>query len=43
MEDPLFPFVKIAGMLLFKEMFKESDESIVERWIENAYWQYFTG
>ena len=24
-------------------MFKESDESVVERWIENAYWQYFTG
>ena len=24
-------------------MFKESDESIVDRWIENAYWQYFTG
>lgn len=30
-------------MLLLKEMFKESDESVVERWIENAYWQYFTG
>ena len=25
---------KIAGMLLLKEMFKESDESVVERWIE---------
>lgn len=24
-------------------MFKESDESVAERWIENAYWQYFTG
>jgi IS5 family transposase len=24
-------------------MFKESDESVVERWIENAYWQYFSG
>ncbi|WP_394799429.1 hypothetical protein [Flavobacterium psychrophilum] len=24
-------------------MFNESDESVVERWIENAYWQYFTG
>lgn len=34
---------KIAGMLLLKEMFKESDETVVERWIENAYWQYFTG
>nr|WP_293872566.1 IS5 family transposase [Flavobacterium sp.] len=34
---------KIAGLLLLKEIFKESDESVVERWIENAYWQYFTG
>jgi transposase, IS5 family len=37
------PIRKIAGMLLLKEMFKESDGSVVERWIENAYWQYFTG
>lgn len=40
---PSIPIRKISGMLLLKEMFKESDESIVERWIENAYWQYFTG
>jgi len=40
---PSIPIRKIAGMLLLKEMFKESDESVVEHWIENAYWQYFTG
>ncbi len=40
---PSIAIRKIAGMLLLKEMFKESDESVVERWIENAYWQYFTG
>ena len=40
---PSLAIRKIAGMLLLKEMFKESDESVVERWIENAYWQYFTG
>ncbi len=40
---PSVPIRKIAGLLLLKEMFKESDESVVERWIENAYWQYFTG
>ncbi len=34
---------KIAGMLLLKEMFEENDENIVERWIEDAYWQNFTG
>jgi IS5 family transposase len=40
---PSIPIRKIAGLLLLKEMFKESDESVVKRWIENAYWQYFTG
>ena len=40
---PSIPIRKIAGLLLLKEMFNESDESVVERWIENAYWQYFTG
>lgn len=24
-------------------MYNESDESVIERWIENPYWQYFTG
>lgn len=40
---PSIPIRKIAGMLLLKEMFNQSDESVVERWIENPYWQYFTG
>ena len=40
---PSIAIRKIAGLLLLKEMFKESDETVVERWIENAYWQYFTG
>jgi IS5 family transposase len=40
---PSIPIRKIAGLLLLKEMFNQSDESVVERWIENAYWQYFTG
>ncbi len=40
---PSIPIRKIAGMLLLKEMFKQSDESVVERWIENPYWQHFTG
>jgi IS5 family transposase len=40
---PSIPIRKIVGLLLLKEMFKESDESVVESWIENAYWQYFRG
>ena len=34
---------KIVGLLMLKRMFNESDESVIERWIENPYWQYFTG
>lgn len=30
---PSIPIRKIASLLLLKEMFKESDESVVERWI----------
>ena len=40
---PSIPIRKIAGLLMLKAMFKESDESVVERWIENPYWQFFTG
>lgn len=40
---PSVPVRKIAGMLLLKQMFGESDESVIDRWIENPYWQYFTG
>ena len=34
---------KMVGLLMLKRMFNESDESVIERWIENPYWQYFTG
>lgn len=40
---PFIPIRKIAGMLLLKEIFIETDESVVQHRIENAYWQYFTG
>jgi IS5 family transposase len=33
----------IVGLLMLKRMFNESDESVVDRWNENPYWQYFTG
>ena len=33
----------MVGLLLLKRMFNQSDESVIERWIENPYWQYFTG
>jgi IS5 family transposase len=33
----------IIGLLYLKHAFNESDESLLERWIENPYWQYFCG
>ena len=30
------PFIKIAGLLLLKDMFKESNEPVVKIWIENV-------
>jgi len=37
------PIRKIAGVLLLKRMFDESDESVLDRWVENPYWQFFCG
>jgi IS5 family transposase len=33
----------IIGLIYLKHAFNESDESLLERWIENPYWQYFCG
>ncbi len=40
---PSIPIRKIVGVVLLKRMFNESDESIVDRWKENPYWQHFCG
>jgi transposase, IS5 family len=40
---PSIPIRKIVGVILLKRMFNESDESVVDRWKENPYWQYFCG
>lgn len=40
---PSIPIRIIAGLLMLKYMFSESDESAIDRWIENPYWQYFSG
>jgi len=40
---PSVPIRTMVGMLLLKRMFNQSDESVVDRWLENPYWQYFTG
>jgi IS5 family transposase len=40
---PSIPIRLIVGVILLQRMFDESDESILERWVENPYWQYFCG
>ena len=40
---PGIPIRTVAGMLLLKRIFNESDESVIDRWVENPYWQYFCG
>ena len=40
---PSIPIRTIGGLLMLKELFDSSDERVVELWIENPYWQYFTG
>ena len=40
---PGIPIRKIAGIIMLKRMFNESDESVLDRWVENPYWQYFCG
>jgi len=33
----------VVGLLYLKHAFDESDESMVARWAENLYWQFFCG
>lgn len=40
---PSIPIRKIVGVILLKRTYSESDESVVDRWKENPYWQHFCG
>lgn len=40
---PSIPIRTMVGMLLLKQLHNQSDESVLARWVENPYWQYFTG
>lgn len=40
---PSVPIRRMVGLLLLKHIYNLSDEAIVSRWIENPYWQYFSG
>ncbi len=40
---PALPMRLIAGLLYLKHAYDLSDEAVCERWLENPYWQFFTG
>jgi IS5 family transposase len=40
---PATPTRMIAGLHYLKHLYDLSDEQVVERWVENPYWQYFCG
>lgn len=40
---PAKPIRLMVGLHYLKAVFGESDESVVEKWVENPYWQYFCG
>lgn len=40
---PPKPIRLMVGLLLLQHMHSLSDELVVERWVENPYWQYFCG
>lgn len=40
---PSIPVRTIVGLLLLKQMYNLGDETVVERYLENPYWQHFCG
>ncbi len=40
---PGVPTRLLVGLHYLKHSYNESDESVVEKWVENPYWQYFCG
>ena len=40
---PPIPTRLMVGLHYLKALYDESDESVVSKWIENPYWQYFCG
>jgi len=40
---PGIPIRLMVGLHYLKHAFNESDETVVSRWVENPYWQYFCG
>lgn len=43
MGAPAVPTRLMVGLHYLKHAYNESDESVVAKWVENPYWQYFCG
>ena len=41
--QPPKPILLMIGLMILQQIFNCSDEEIVEKWVENAYWQFFCG
>lgn len=41
--SPGVPTRLLVGLHYLKHAYHESDESVLEKWVENPYWQYFCG
>ena len=40
---PSIPIRTIVGLILLKQMYNLGDDTVVERYLENPYWQHFCG
>jgi IS5 family transposase len=43
MGRPAKPVRLMVSLLLLKQMFNLGDETVVEAWVQNPYWQFFSG
>lgn len=40
---PAKPIRLMVSLLILKQMYDLGDETVIEEWVENPYWQYFSG
>ena len=40
---PAKPIRLMVGLLILKQLYNLGDETVVEAWVQNPYWQYFAG
>lgn len=40
---PAKPIRLMVSLMLLKQMYNLGDETVIEQWVQNPYWQYFSG